>query len=190
MSVTHLCSFRPDCRYHSTSVIATNYYRHGIPIPKHIAHTQVCTYLSVIPTLQYSLGSIFASLSPPFSSGELMPPAANNVRAFVACHRFMFVMVFAIRTSSHLPKTHAEPLRKRCCLPQFHCSVVNTAAGTRSHFHSFLTPVSLTARSLLQCRLLPVTAMLLLAAGALPDAFEENITIKRIPLVATAMKHY
>jgi hypothetical protein len=41
-------------------------------------------------------------------------------------------------------------------------------AGARSHFLSSLVPVALTARyaAMLQCRLLPGTAMLLLAAGA------------------------
>jgi hypothetical protein len=49
------------------------------------------------------------------------------------------------------------------------CFVVTTGAGTRSHRRSCLSLVSLMARyaAMLQWRLLPATAMLLLAAGAI-----------------------
>ncbi len=49
------------------------------------------------------------------------------------------------------------------------CFVVTTGAGTRSHRRSFLSLVSLMARyaAMPQWRLLPATAMLLLAAGAI-----------------------
>jgi len=55
------------------------------------------------------------------------------------------------------------------CQAPFHGFLATTGAGTRSHRRSFLSLVPLMARyaAMLQWRLLPATAMLLLAAGAI-----------------------
>jgi hypothetical protein len=80
------------------------------------------------------------------------------------CHGFL-----AKTHKTLLSKTHAKLLRMTFLSTALAGSVATTLAGARSHFQSFLIPVPLMARyaSILQCRLLPGTTWLLLAAGAI-----------------------
>jgi hypothetical protein len=105
-----------------------------------------------------------ATLRPTFTSVAFSPPAANNFARLAACHSYGFVMVFDLHTKLDEYKNTRQTLAFHCCyLSPFYGFLVSTVAGTRSHLHSFLIPVSLLARyaAMLQCGQVCHTAILL-----------------------------
>ena len=86
------CVLRPTSFITSFVPLPLHHFRtyadasfHGFPpASTQIQHTAGSTFHFAIPTLQYSLGSINATLRPSFISVGFSPPAANNF-ACLAC---------------------------------------------------------------------------------------------------------
>ncbi len=159
-------SFRPSFR----SITPRSYPKHVLQGMASLSHSR-CHYTNGMhipfrkPTATILTGFHSATLRPTFISVAFSPPAANSfARLAYHCLRYGAALSQTLAHALTFPQSlevHVT-FRPFTVCPSFPTvTLLSTpASGARSHFHSFLIPVALTARyaAMLQPLLLPGAA--------------------------------